>query len=79
VKGGQLQMTAAGSSATRKVIEKYQPLAGIHGHIHESKGVTKIGRTNCFNPGSEYTAGILRGLIIDLEDDRIKNYAFTAG
>lgn len=79
VKGGQLQMIAAGSSATRKVLEKYQPLAGIHGHIHESKGVTKIGQTSCFNPGSEYTEGILRGLVIDLEDKKIKNYTFTAG
>ncbi len=79
VKGGQIQMTAAGSAATRKVIEKYQPLAGIHGHIHESRGYSKIGRTDCFNPGSEYTEGILRGLVIDLEDDKIKNYAFTAG
>jgi Icc-related predicted phosphoesterase len=79
VRGGQLQMTAAGSSATRKVLEKYQPLVGIHGHIHESKGVTKIGKTSCFNPGSEYTEGILRGLVIDLEDRKIKNYTFTAG
>ncbi len=79
VKGGQIQMTAAGSSATRKAIEKYQPLAGLHGHIHESRGLVKIGRTSCFNPGSEYTEGILRGLVIDIEDKKIKNYAFTAG
>lgn len=79
VKGGQIQMTAAGSSATRKAIEKYQPLVGIHGHIHESRGVVKIGQTSCFNPGSEYNEGILRGLVIDLEDAKIKNYTFTAG
>lgn len=79
VKGGQIQMTAAGSSATKKAIEKYQPLAGIHGHIHESKGLVKIGRTSCFNPGSEYNEGILRGLVIDFEDAKIKNYSFTAG
>jgi Icc-related predicted phosphoesterase len=79
VKSGQIQMTAAGSSATRKVIEKYQPLAGLHGHIHEGKGTTKIGRTICFNPGSEYTEGILRGLVLDLEDGKIKNHMFTAG
>ncbi len=79
VKGGQIQMTDAGSSATRKAIEKYQPLVGLHGHIHESRGVVKIGRTSCFNPGSEYTEGILRGLVIDIEEKKIKNYAFTAG
>ena len=72
-------MIPAGSSATKKAIEKYQPLAGIHGHIHESKGLVKIGRTSCFNPGSEYTEGILRGLVIDFEDAKIKNYTFTAG
>jgi Icc-related predicted phosphoesterase len=79
VKGGQVQMTDAGSSATRNVIQKYQPLVGLHGHIHESRGLVKIGRTSCFNPGSEYTEGILRGLVIDIEDKKIKNYAFTAG
>lgn len=79
VKSGQVQMTSAGSLAVRTVIEKYQPLAGIHGHIHESKGKTKIGRTVCFNPGSEYTEGILRGVLLDLEEGRIKSYLFTAG
>jgi Icc-related predicted phosphoesterase len=79
VKSGQVQMTSAGSIATRKAIEKYQPLTGIHGHIHESKGIAKIGKTVCFNPGSEYSEGILKGLLIDLEDGKIKSYLFTAG
>jgi Icc-related predicted phosphoesterase len=79
VKSGQIQMTSAGSLATRKAIEKYQPLVGIHGHIHESKGIAKIGKTMCFNPGSEYTEGILKGLLLDLEDGKIKSYLFTAG
>ena len=79
VKGGHVQYVSAGSSAVRRVIEKYQPLAGVHGHIHESKGVVKIGRTQCFNPGSEYSEGILRGLLLDLEDDQIKSYLFTQG
>ncbi len=79
VKSGQVQMTSAGSLAVRRVIEKYQPLAGIHGHIHESRGTAKIGRTVCFNPGSESTEGILRGVLLDLEDERITSYLFTAG
>ncbi len=79
VKSGQVQMVSAGSLSVRKAIEKYQPLVGIHGHIHESKGTAKIGRTLCFNPGSEYTEGILRGVLLDLEDGRIKSYMFTAG
>ncbi len=79
VKGGHVQMTSAGSLAVRRAIKKHQPLVGIHGHIHESHGTIKIGRTQCFNPGSEYTEGILRGLLLDLEDEKIKNYLFTSG
>lgn len=79
IRGGQIQMTSAGSLAVKKAIEKYQPLAGLHGHIHESKGMVKIGRTMCFNPGSDYSQGILRGLLLDLEGGKIRNYVFTAG
>ncbi len=79
VRGGQVEMTSAGSLAVRKMIVKYQPLAGLHGHIHESKGMAKIGRTQCFNPGSEYTEGILRGLLLDIQDGKISSYLFTSG
>jgi len=79
VKGNQVQIISAGSSAVRKAIEKHQPLLGIHGHIHESKGVVKIGRTLCANPGSEYGEGMLRGFLAQLEGDRIKSYLLTSG
>ena len=79
VSGGQILMTSAGSTAVRKSIEKYQPLAGIHGHIHESRGVVKIGRTLWVNPGSEYNSGILRGLLCELDGDRVKSYVLTSG
>lgn len=79
VSGGTLVMISAGSSAVRSSIEKYQPLVGMHGHIHESRGTVKIGRTMCFNPGSEYNSGILRGLLCDLERDSIKSYLLTSG
>jgi Icc-related predicted phosphoesterase len=79
VKSGQVQMISAGSSACREAIEKYQPMLGIHGHIHESRGITKIGRTMCANPGSEYGEGILRGFLADLEGDRVKSYLLTSG
>ena len=69
----------AGSIAVRKIIEKYQPLVGLHGHIHESRGVAKIGRTVCFNPGSEYSEGILRAVLLDIEKERIKAYSFMSG
>jgi Icc-related predicted phosphoesterase len=68
-----------GSKAVAKMIEKYQPLVGLHGHIHESRGVQKIHKSTIFNPGSEYSEGILKGVIIFLEKGKVKDYAFTNG
>lgn len=79
ISGGTVVMTSAGSTAVRNSIEKNQPLIGIHGHIHESKGVARIGRTVCFNPGSDYNSGSLRGLLFELEQDSIKSYLLTSG
>ena len=79
ISGGTLVIISAGSTAVRKSIEKHQPLVGMHGHIHESRGAVKIGNTMCFNPGSEYNSGVLRGLLCDLENDQIKSYMLTSG
>ncbi|MGA2663816.1 MAG: metallophosphoesterase [Nitrososphaerales archaeon] len=79
ISGGNIVMTSAGSTAVRASIEKHQPLAGIHGHIHESRGMVKIGQTMCFNPGSEYNSGILKGLLCDIEKDKVKSYMLTSG
>jgi len=70
--GGRPAFIPVGSTSVRKVIEKYQPLLGLHGHIHESPGLVKIGKTQCINPGSEYSEGILRAYIIELEDGKTK-------
>jgi Icc-related predicted phosphoesterase len=72
VEGGRPVSIPVGSKAVRKMIEKYQPLIGLHGHIHESPGVYKIGRTLCVNPGSEYAEGLLKAYLIDFEDGKIK-------
>jgi hypothetical protein len=79
VVGGETVMISAGSVAVRKAIEKYQPLVGLHGHIHESKGVVKIGKTVCLNPGSEYGEGVLRGIVCDLEGSKLRSYLLTTG
>jgi Icc-related predicted phosphoesterase len=79
ISGGQMVMTSAGSTAVRDAIKKHQPLIGLHGHIHESKGVATLGRTKCFNPGSEYGEGVLRGILIDLTEKGVKSYLFTSG
>jgi Icc-related predicted phosphoesterase len=79
LKGGGKITKAVGSAAVRQAIEKLQPILGLHGHIHESKGVVKIGRTMCINPGSVYEEGTLLGAIVDLEDGKVKRYSLTAG
>ncbi len=79
VKAGQAVLHGAGSKAVRKAIEAHQPLLSLHGHIHESGGVVKIGRTISVNPGSEYGEGVLRGCLLTLGRDEVKNYQLTAG
>jgi Icc-related predicted phosphoesterase len=76
---GRPVLHGAGSTAVRAAIERDQPLLGLHGHIHESRGVVNIGRTLAINPGSEYSEGILRGAIVNLTSDGILSYQFTSG
>ncbi len=71
IQGGRVIMVPVGSKAVRKMIEKYQPLLGLHGHIHESSGSMRIGRTYCVNPGSEYAEGILRAFFIEFRGNEI--------
>lgn len=74
-----IKMIHAGSSSVRASIERHEPLLGLHGHIHESKGFVKIGRTLCLNPGSEYADGILRGALVNLDGGKVKEFMFTSG
>ncbi len=69
----------AGSAAVRKAIEGHAPLIGLHGHIHESKGFVRLGRTLCLNPGSEYGDGILRGVLANLEHGKVGDFMLTSG
>ncbi len=68
-----------GSTACRRVIERVQPMLGLHGHIHESRGTFRLGKTLCINPGSEYTEGILRGALLELCGGKLKSHQLTAG
>jgi hypothetical protein len=72
-------MIEVGSTAVAEMIRKYQPLLGLHGHIHEGMGKRQIGRTLCVNPGSNYTEGILNGVIVSLDDKKVKSVVFTSG
>jgi uncharacterized protein len=79
LKGGRPHEIATGSSAVRQIIEETQPLLSLHGHIHESKGVTKIGRTVAINPGSDYGSGHLDGCLVHLAEDRVVNQYLVSG
>jgi uncharacterized protein len=76
---GRFVTTGGGSTAVREAIERYQPLVGLHGHIHESGGRFRLGRTQTFNPGSEYVQGVLQGVIVSLQDGRLASYQHTQG
>ena len=79
MQGGQVVMHGAGSKSVRKAIETYKPMLGLHGHIHESQSVAKIGRTTCVNPGSEYGEGILRGCLVNFVDGEVIGFQMTSG
>jgi Icc-related predicted phosphoesterase len=78
-RGGRPHEIATGSSAVRQIIEEAQPLLSLHGHIHESKGVTTIGRTVAINPGSDYGSGHLDGCLVHLARDRVINQYLVSG
>ena len=45
-----------------------------------SRGEARIGRTLAINPGSEYSAGVLRGAIITLNRKKgVRGYQLVAG
>ena len=80
IQGGSILMGPAGSEAVRAVIEKYQPLIALHGHIHESRGTSKIGKTVCINPGSAYGEGVLHGALFELDKRKgLKRYQLISG
>ena len=68
-----------GSTALREVIQAHQPLVSLHGHIHEGRGATRIGKTLCINPGSMYEQGTLLGAIVLLGKNKVENYVLTSG
>ncbi len=71
---GGVQLEPMGSKAVRHMIDKYKPLLGLHGHIHESAGFRRFGRTLCVNPGSEYAEGVLRGYLVFLSGEKVQGH-----
>jgi uncharacterized protein len=79
VSAGDVLRGPVGSIAVRRLIETYQPLLGVHGHIHESGGERTIGATICINPGSEANHGILRGYLVDVGDGGVERVLRVEG
>lgn len=77
--GGEAQMQPVGSTAVRRVIEEEEPLLSLHGHVHESRGVARIGPTLSVNPGSEYGEGTLRGALITLGPKGVLSQQLISG
>ena len=72
-------LVPVGSHAVLEVIERYQPLLSLHGHVHEGKGTRIYKRTLCINPGSMYEQGMLHGAVVELKPNKLGTYILTTG
>jgi len=80
VKGGAVVMQSVGSEGVRRVISRHQPMLGLHGHIHESRGAVRLGSTLAVNPGSEYGDGVLCGALLEIDGKRgVRHYQLPTG
>src|SRR3989338_6643240 len=58
-----------GSKLARKMIDKYHPALHIGGHIHEGRGMQRLGKTLCLNPGAAHEG---RAAIVILDGKRAR-------
>jgi Icc-related predicted phosphoesterase len=72
-------MVPVGSTAVRQIIEEVQPLVSLHGHIHESRGIVRIGRTVAINSGSEYNSGRIHGCLVEMSSDAVLTSQLVTG
>jgi uncharacterized protein len=76
---GQTRFKPVGSTAVRAAIQRYQPLLGLHGHVHEAHATCKIGRTVCVNPGSDFAEGVLHGVLVTVNKGKLRGYQMVSG
>lgn len=76
---GQPNAIPVGSTAVRQIIEEVQPLLALHGHIHESRGEVRIGRTLAINSGSEYNSGHIHGAVVTLGPESVLRHQLVTG
>jgi Icc-related predicted phosphoesterase len=78
---GGAVMKPVGSTAVRDAILQHQPMLSVHGHIHESRAIKRMGRTLAINPGSVYGDGVLQGAVLDLDakKGKVSRYLLVNG
>jgi uncharacterized protein len=79
VVSGHIVNHHVGSTSVRELIESVHPVAGLHGHIHESKGEDHVAGVPVFNPGSAYFTGQLQGLLVDFDGAEVGSHLFVVG
>jgi Icc-related predicted phosphoesterase len=72
-------MTSVGSHAVRQAIEQSSPALGLFGHVHEGRAMTRLGRTVCLNPGSNYGQGTLLGALTTIDGGVVTSWQLTEG
>ncbi len=77
--GGDPRLVPVGSVAVREFIARHRPVLAMHGHVHESRGATDIAGTLCINPGSAYAEGVLDGVVVELDGDRVVSHQLVSG
>ena len=76
---GQVKFAPVGSTAVRDFELEVQPMLGLHGHIHESAAIRRLGRTIAINPGSDYSTGALHGALVTLKDGKVAAHQLVRG
>jgi Icc-related predicted phosphoesterase len=77
--GGNESTVPVGSHSVMAFIQKHQPMLCLHGHVHESRGIHRIGKTLCINPGSRYNEGVLLAAIVNTKGENVSNYQLVSG
>jgi len=76
---GQPELRPVGSMAVDAFIREWQIPLGLFGHVHESPGSVRVGKTLCINPGSEYYVGVLCGCIVEVDSSGVRSFQLTRG
>jgi uncharacterized protein len=76
---GGPEMVPLGSPAVRNAVQSRQPCLGLFGHIHEGRSATKLGKSLCVNPGSQFWTGNLFGFWATIDGNRVVDWRLTEG